>query len=150
MSEEVPKLDPKTAYWLGAVIVAAGTTVNGTVLLGNSTFVYEEFGFSFAVTYVAAAICYTILPWIRYYLECPVQWTKAVLLGFIFWVSCEETSQASVHFDPQMTTSALSFAAQSAAHSVAVALSAAAVLVVIEFIGHLHYHALVMMLTVKR
>lgn len=136
--------DARVQFWLGAVITAVTAIMQGVILFDNANYTLAAFGGAFLVVYVAAAMCYIVLPWIEDHIEefAPVAHTKWALLAFCFWIGAEATFHASsAYAAPEgITKLAGLLTGPETAKGIAILVTIGFVLLVIEVLSRLHYH----------
>lgn len=136
--------DARVQFWLGAVVVCATAIMQSVILFDNASFTLEAFGGAFLVVYISAAICYIVLPWIEDHIEefAPVAHTRLALLAFCFWIGAEATFHTSAAYAAPEGVTKLAgiFVGPETAKGIAILITIAFVLLVIEVLSRLHYH----------
>ena len=141
----VPKdRSARTRIKIGSAIVIVTTLAQGTILLNNTAFTMQAFGWAFTTIFLAAAACYIAMPWIADHIDDIAHSgvTRAMLFAFCFWVTFEEHVHASHGFkSPEGVTAIASiFVPESDARLIATILAVGALLAIVEALHHLHCH----------
>lgn len=136
------KWDAEVQFWIGAVIVTMTSIMQAVILFSNASYTFAAFGAAFFTIYLTAAICYIALPWVEPHLEdlAHVGRTRIALLAFCFWIGAEETwhSSAAYAAPEGLMRIAGTLTGPETAKGIAILITVASVLAIIEFLSHLH------------
>jgi hypothetical protein len=144
------RLEPDHLLVLAMIVIGLTASVQAIVLLSNSSFVLRALGVSTLIIYLAAAICYMLMPWIEAHLDeytAHLRGTRWALLAFCFWIGSEETAHASHSYDTPEVVSALAglFVHNSdVAVHIGRIITVVATLLMIELLAHLQIHGVVL------